>query len=138
MAAHALLVAFVILSLDSLYESPSANLFVRDGGHWVRDNLPTESRIYTNSNRLAFYAKLDLDWSARNTGEIPGKQAWGHRKPLLPPQIEGKYDYVVAAISRREFAAKKSELTAHDSLTLIHETPGPRGGGALVFRVDAD
>lgn len=132
---YLLLLVFVGLSLDSLYQSPSANRYVRDGGEWVRNNLPPGARVYTNENRLAYYAGLELDWSNRNTGDIPGKQAWRDRPPLLPEGFAGDYDYLALALSRGDLPAEKAGLEQEPRIHLVQEIEGRRGGAVLVFEV---
>lgn len=132
---YMLLLVFVGLSLDSLYQSPSANRFVRDGGEWVRQNLPPGARVYTNENRLAYYGGLALDWSNRNTGEIPGKQAWRDRPPLLPEGFAGDYDYLALVLSRGDLAKEKTGLDQEPRIHLVKEIEGRRGGAVLVFEV---
>ena len=134
--AYLVLLTFVGMSLDSLYESPSANRFLRDGGYWIRENLPADSRIYSNSNRLRYYAGLEIDWSGRNTGVIPGKQAWRETSELIPEGIEQNFDYAALALNRRRYRNEIDSLVQDPRINLIKEIEGPRGGGTLVFAVN--
>lgn len=111
-------------AVDSLLSFGPSNRYLKEAGQWLEQNTPPETRILTNNEILAFYAK----------------KPWAQERiPMSDAQVQAflnapaDYDYFVIDINRKrthDAALYSQKLGAEPIARFANE----RGSQILIFR----
>lgn len=51
---------FLYMFIDSLFSFGYSKMYLKEAGLWIKENTPQETRLYTNSKHVAYYADRNL------------------------------------------------------------------------------
>jgi hypothetical protein len=110
--------------LDGVIVTSPPKTYIKQAGLWLREQVPTDQRVYTNSSLVHYYSGQGITWADR-------------RQYRLPPHIPlYKYDYAAVEKKRGEFPLAWSKLLKRGGLTQVAAFENRRGDGIHIYRIE--
>jgi hypothetical protein len=112
--------------LDGIIVTSPPKTYIKEAGLWLRQQVPADQKVYTNSSLVHYYSGQGITWTDR-------------RQYRLPPHIPlYKYDYAAVEKKRGEFPRAWNKLLKLGGLTEVAEFENRRGDGIRIYRIDLD
>jgi hypothetical protein len=99
--------------------------YLKEAGTWIRQELPSQAKVYTNSSLVHYYSGQGIAWDAK----------WQYQMPPPPQQPLQAYDYAAVEKERGKFPEPWNEIVDAGRVEKIKEFEGDRGAGVWIYRI---
>jgi hypothetical protein len=124
----AVIVLLLGMSLDTLHNHDHEKAYIRDAAKWMREELPADASIMTNSSYIAYFSEREFYWGNREYQFKVADLGDIHKKWQAT-------DYLIVTMTRREISAWKDFLV-QNHLIEIQAFPGKNLGKIAIVAVD--
>jgi hypothetical protein len=119
--------ALVLVATDALFSFGPSKAYVKQAGVWLKQNTPSEAKLYSDSEIVTYYAdKPATNWKRKFSREEALK--------LIDCEGERGYDYLALTVSRKQ-PEHASLVTTKLKRAPVARFRNKRGDEVLIFAV---
>jgi len=89
--------AFLIMFIYAFVPPNQSKAYITTAGKWLKENMPQQSKLYTNNFRLSYYSgKKFMEWDVSKINKLPGWRS---------------YDFVALKTKQKDYEKIKKTLS---------------------------